>query len=186
MKLVIAAAVLALGCGAAQAATCTHVGKKPQQDVTYTLTQGSPDAVLASACYAGNDKKDTVASLVLGGVTGWELADKTDDGKDHTEGGFSQFGAGTWSILNPLGYKSVLVVLKQSNSFAAFVLDTKAALSGTWATKGPGKSIGDLSHASIYFAGEPAPAPVPLPAGAALLPVGLAALAVLRRRRKAA
>lgn len=32
---------------------------------------------------------------------------------------------------------------------------------------------------------EPQPAPVPLPAGAALLPAGLAALALLRRRRKA-
>lgn len=32
---------------------------------------------------------------------------------------------------------------------------------------------------------DPQPAPVPLPAGAALLPAGLAALAVLRRRRKA-
>lgn len=32
---------------------------------------------------------------------------------------------------------------------------------------------------------EPQPAPVPLPAGAALLPAGLAALAFLRRRRKA-
>lgn len=184
MKMVIAAVILALGCGAAQAATCTQTGKKSSQDVTFTLTQGNPDSVLASACYSGNDKASEVSTLVLGGVTGWELADKTDDGQDYLDGGFDQFGSSTWSIMNPLGYQTILVTLKQSNSFAAFLLDAKAALSGTWFTKGPGKSTGALSHASVYFAGEPAPAPVPLPAGAALLPAGLAALAVIRRRKK--
>ncbi|MCZ0960219.1 VPLPA-CTERM sorting domain-containing protein [Paracoccus benzoatiresistens] len=184
MKMVIAASVLALTCGAAQAATCTQSGKKSDQEVTYTLTQGNPDAVVASACYSGTDKEKDMSGLVLGGVTGWKLADKTDDGSDYLDGGFDQFGASTWSILNPLGYQSVLVTLKQSDSFAAFLLDAKAVLSGTWWTEGPGKSVGGLSHASVYFAGEPAPAPVPLPAGAALLPAGLAALAIMRRRKK--
>ena len=114
------------------------------------------------------------------------LADKTDDDDAYLDGGFDVFTTSpdyTWSVLNPLGYEYVMVTLKQANSFAAFLLDTTAVLSGTWLTEGPGKAVGGLSHASVYFAGEPAPAPVPLPAGAALLPAGLAALAFLRRRK---
>jgi hypothetical protein len=183
MKTVIAASILALTCGAAHAATCT------QGSVNYTLTQGSPDAVQAYQCYSGNDTNTIDANFSLGGKTGWMLADKTDDGNAYLDGGFDTFTMSptySWSVLNPLGYDFVMVTLKQGSSFAAFLLDSAADLSGNWFTQGPGKSTGGLSHASVYFSGEPAPAPVPLPAGAALLPAGLAALAFLRRRRKAA
>lgn len=89
-------------------------------------------------------------------------------------------------MANPLGYEYVLVTLKQANGFAAFLLDTSEALAGTWLTAGPGKSVGGLSHASVYYAGDVAPPPqVPLPASAALLGLGVGALALLRRRKTA-
>lgn len=188
MKMVIAASILALACGGAQAATCTQLGNNPKQNVTYTLTQGSPDAVKAVSCYDGNDTNTIDAAFSFGGQTGWTLADKTDNDGEYVDGGFATFSGSpdfSWSVLNPLGYEYVMVTLKQASSFAAFLLDPATALSGVWMTKGPGDDVGALSHASVYFAGDPAPAPVPLPAGAALLPAGLAALAVLRRRRKA-
>lgn len=178
MKLVFAASILALTCGAAQAATCTS-GK-----VKYQLEQGS--AVVTAGCFGGNDTNTIDADFSFGGITGWMLADKTDDGNDYVDGGFSAFGDGTWSVSNALGYESIMVTLKQSNTFAAFLLDGSASLSGIWNTFGPGKSEGGLSHASVYFAGNTALAPVPLPAGAALLPAGLGAIALLRRRRRKA
>lgn len=189
MKTVVIASILALTCGAAQAATCKATyqngnGKGKTQTVEYKLEQGN--AAVTAACYSSNDTNTVGASFSLGGISNWMLADKTDDGKDYLDGGFSQFGAGTWSILNPLGYESIMVTLKQGSSFAAFLLDPAKPLTGIWNTFGPGKgATGSLSHASVYFAGDTAPAPVPLPAGAALLPAGLAALALLRRRRKA-
>lgn len=189
MRMVIAASVLALTCGAAQAATCTQSGNNANQSVTYTLTQGNPDAVQAVACYSGNDTNTIDANFTLGGVSGWMLADKTDDNNAYLDGGFGTFTGApgfNWSVLNPLGYEYVMVTLKQSTSFAAFLLDSTTALAGNWFTAGPGGSTGGLSHASVYFSGDTAPAPIPLPAGAALLPVGVAALALLRRRRKTA
>lgn len=191
MKTVIAASILALTCGVAQAATCTATysddngkGKDKTKSVEYMLEQGS--ASVTAACYSNNDTNTVDSTFSIGGISNWMLADKTDDDNDYLDGGFSQFGDGTWSIVNPLGYESIMVTLKQGKSFAAFLLDSTAPLSGIWNTFGPGNSVGDYSHASVYFSGDMTPAPIPLPAGAALLPAGLAALAFLRRRRKAA
>lgn len=186
MKMVVMASILALAGGVAQAATCeatyTNKGNGKAQTVSYLLEQSGGS--ITAQCYSNNDTNTIDADFTIGGISGWELADKTDDAKPYVDGGFSQFGPGKWSIVNPMGYESVLVTLKQGRSFAAFLLDSSARLEGIWNTFGPGKSVGGLSHASVYFSGQPAP--VPLPAGAALLPAGLAALAFLRRRRKAA
>ena len=185
----LALAMIVAG-GAAQAATCTASwtgnGNSGTQTVKYTLDQGAPDAVLNKLCVPEkNDTQQVIADLDPFGITNWKLGDKTDDGNAYGPVDFGSFTQNpwTWSVLNPLGYTSVMITLKQGDSFAAFLLDTAKALSGTWFTEGPSDSRGGISHASVWYAGEKNPAPVPLPAAAALLPLGVASLALFRRRK---
>ena len=168
-KTLAAAAVLVMAAGGASAATCV-VSK-----VSYTVTQGLPDAITSVPyCQAGNDK-NTLDTL------GWTLGDATDTiGSNFT----ISLSGQNWSILNPLGYTSVLLTFKQSNSFAGFLLDLTKPLTGIWNTKGPGNSVDDLSHASVWYSG--APAAIPVPAAGLMLLGALGGLAALRRRRRAA
>jgi hypothetical protein len=137
---------------------------------------------------ANNDilggKKNTVNGLF--GINNWMLGDKAGDesggndkvfftnSSDLSDGDMS----GIWEIGNPDGYTSIMFVLKAGSNFAAFLLDSAALMAGDWST-----SRG-LSHASVYYSGEPTPAPVPLPASALLLLGGVGGLAALRRRKK--
>lgn len=149
--------------------------------VGYAFT-GASDA----ACFDGNDTNTITPTFDLFGQTGWILADKSDDGTsgdqsivftDAPQGGESV--PGNWAIsLLPAG-TDVVVTLKQSESFAAFLL---TATSGLWDTVGPGATVNGLSHASIYYNS----AVVPLPATMLLLLSGLAGLGALGWRRRAA
>ena len=170
LKAVVGAGALAVMAGGAFAATCT-VG-----NVSYTATQSVPDAIISvDYCQSGNDK-NTIDTL------GWTLGDATDTtGLNFT---ISLTGQ-TWSILNPLGYTSLLLTFKQGNSFVGFLLDMTEPLTGTWGTTGPGQSVNDLSHASVWYSGSPTLPPVPLPAAGFLLIGALGGLAAVRRRRKA-
>lgn len=175
---VIGAALLGglLSVGAASAATCT-IKTTGGQTNSYTVEVSS-----ASECMTGNDSNQINESSVFFGLTGWKLADKNDDKSAGSPLTFdlapvNGTKSGSWSILNPDNYTSVFLTLKAGNSFGAFLLSASEFMSGTWAAnKG-------LSHASIYYQGEPAPAPVPVPAAGFLLAGGLGLLA-LRRRRK--
>jgi len=167
LKALLAASALALLAGGASAATCT-VG-----EVTYTATQGIPDAVLGTNCQSGNDKNTL-------GLEGWILGDATDEDSD---GLFLTIVGQTWTISNPLGYTDIILVLKQASSFGGFILDTTVALDGLWGTLGPGMSENDYSHISAWHKSTVAPVPVP---AAGLLMIGaLGGLAALRRRRRA-
>ena len=105
---------------------------------------------------------------------------------------------GKWSIGTTLSNViEVVIGIKQARYHGHFLLDLAGGfpLSGEWSVKGPGRSIGDLSHAEIWYrTGTPSPSTppsaseVPLPAalpllGSALLGAGALGL---RRRRKAA
>ena len=210
LKAFCAAAVLALAGGAASAATCTgSFGKS--QTTTFTVNQlvpggagggggsrlssflattqketGKPAGSTVDAICVNNSNDSEGAVSGLFGITDWMLGDKSGD--ENSGDGVVSFGtefaggssSGSWDILNPDGYSSILFVLKAGDTFGAFLLDSATLMAGDWFT-----SRG-LSHASVYYGGEPTPAPVPLPASALLLLAGVGGLAALRRRRNRA
>jgi hypothetical protein len=158
-------------------------------NVTYGLIQDG--TALAGVCSPGtgslgNDTPTNVNAVSPGGISSWILADKSDGGGDQSATfalPVPASGQTTWAVLNPDNYPSILVTLKQGNSFAAFVLDMTKALSGTWSTSGPGGSSNDLSHGSVFVDGTPAP--IPVPAAGLLLASAIGGIAVLRRRKRA-
>jgi hypothetical protein len=177
LRLLGATAIFALSTAAASAATCSI------ELVTYTLEQGSPDGVLAHGCFAGNDTNTIEADEIFLGGAGWTLGDKTDGADGTGLVTFASFSLGpgySWSVDNPYGYSNIMITLKQGPSFSAFVLDTTRTLAGTWFTEGPGDAEGDLSHASVYYAGPPQP--IPLPAAAWLLLASMGGLVAASRK----
>ena len=182
LNALIVAGVLSLGAQAADALSCST------SQVKFTLTQGSPDQALGATCVdSANDLNTINSSYSLFSLTGWTLGDSTGSSAGTGKVSFASAptgGSTTWSILNPLGYTDLVVVIKQANVFGAFLLDASAALSGSWLTNGPGQSVGGLSHASVYYTGTPSA--VPLPATGLLILGGMGALAAFRARRKSA
>lgn len=182
LKAFCAAAVLALAGGAASAATCTG-SFGGGQTTTFTVNQLVPTGSTVDAICVNNSNDSVGAVSNFFGVDNWMLGDKSGDesggddvvsfGTEFTQGSSS----GSWEILNPDNYSSIMLVLKAGNTFGAFLLDSAEIMAGTWST-----SRG-LSHASVYYGGEPTPAPVPLPASAVLLMAGIGGFAALRRRK---
>lgn len=189
---VVAASFAAIGTGAT-AATCTGNwtagGSDNIQETEFTVNQTTPDgaAVLDQYCVTTaddigeNDSETTVAGLF--GITDWSLATKNDDGSGDGKLSFTVAPvnddySGTWEISNLDNYSSVMMVLKAGRTFGAFLLTAAEFMAGDWATSR------ELSHASVYYGGEPTPAPVPLPATALLLLGGLGGMATMRLRKK--
>jgi hypothetical protein len=186
LALSLAAGLAAFAAAPASAATCgtgmMAVGYDLVQDFTVLIGECS-----AGGGALGNDTPTNVNNLAPGGINTWVLGDKSDDGDGDQLVTFDDpvpaSGQTTWAVLNPSNYPFLLVTLKQGNSYAAYVLDTTIALMGSWLTVGPGNSENGLSHASVFYSGDPAP--IPVPAAGLLLASALGGIFVLRRRQRA-
>jgi len=203
IKTMAAAAVLVMSAGVAQAATCSIGG--------YNFTLNTS---VNQTCVAGNDLGNSgivKENLEFFGLTDWALGDSSDVGASQT--GEVEFALmpivntsiGIWSIDGYNGYDPLMIVLKASTFYGAFLISEVASgLTGAWSitrttdvverqcTKREKRPpicvdvvIGtvtkpvDLSHTSIYHQ----PATVPVPAAGFLLLGALGGLAALRRRK---
>lgn len=148
-----------------------------------------PTPVNDSASLLNNNTFGSDAGLF--GRTNWaQLAKFDTPGGGSNTNGLSLSG-NNWSFAGSLLYDAVAIVLKQSNTFSAYLFVGGLASSGTWSTPGFGQQSGGLSHMSIYTSGDrivpppPPPPVVPLPAAGFLMLGALGGLAALRRRCKA-
>lgn len=173
----VAATVLGTAAGAA---TCTGEfgGGSNVQTTEFELTPAAEPA----ACYdRQNATVDNVNDAAVFGYSDWMLADKTDESGDGSVLSFTTAPAtggtsGTWAIdAGDFSLANLMITLKAGNTFAAFDI---TGTSGEWQT-----SRG-LSHAALWYRGEPEPVqPIPLPAAGWMLVAGVGGLAALRRRR---
>lgn len=184
-----AVAVLALGPGgiatSASAATYNSTG-------TCLVTDVSPTA---SACFGtvlpipANDSASLLNSHTFGTDTGlfnltnWSFLAKYENPDGGAETNGLTVSGNTWSFAGSLFYEAVAIILKQGNTFSAYLFDGGLASTGTWSTPGFGQGAGGLSHMSIYTSGNPT-SPIPLPAAGWLMLAGLGGLVAVRRRRK--
>jgi hypothetical protein len=184
-KVLGAAALVGSMAASASALTTTCTFKK---EVSFLLETSQ-----SVACETGNDTNTIDSDYVMFGKKGWVLQDKTDEPKGG-DPAFTKFTAGSisqevdgitfdwggeWKIAGTSMPEQIVITLKQSTGFAAFLLSTNALpQSGTWAT-----NDGSLSHASVYTVGV-----VPLPASSVLLlgVMGAGGVAAWRKSRRAA
>ncbi|MEX0282396.1 MAG: VPLPA-CTERM sorting domain-containing protein [Arenibacterium sp.] len=209
LKALIAAAGFALFAGASNAAVFTSLDTCSVTDVSAT----------ADACFGAiaeapvNDSETLLNNNTFGGLTGlfgitdWSFLAKKDigGGLSGTDIGLSVTGgstAGSWSVdAGALdAYDSVTIVLKASNSFAAYLYQpgSDAGSSGSWATDAFTNKQGKvqaLSHLSIYTSGVcdpinqvcgPPVGQVPIPASLPLMMGALGIVGVVARRRRKA
>ncbi|MFM7273598.1 MAG: PEP-CTERM sorting domain-containing protein, partial [Gammaproteobacteria bacterium] len=162
----------------------------------------------ASACQglnAGNNPASDSALNALFG-THFDTWTKDDSGAAADPVGSAlSFTPGAFSFLDVLG-DSVVVILKQSTHWAAYLFDlgglnpgSDGRMDGTWTTASAGwrtdmnckvnkqgaltGPCGGLSHGMV--GGTVTPTDVPAPGTAGLLALGIAGLGFLRRKQKA-
>lgn len=141
------------------------------------------DAATGAQCAEGNDTNSIDSTFELFGQTGWILSDKNENSNGD---GTIEFAAlptngnksGAWEIDTLAGLTDIVITLKAGNGFGAFLLDLTVStpLAGTWS------SSKDLSHASIYYRGEPTE--VPEPSALVLLGLGFLGISLFGRRAR--
>lgn len=177
-----AAAALAVMSMAGSASAATLAGDLCGNKYIALSQDGT--GVAPTLCQSGNSTGATSPLPALGWNDGAESGGGTDDNS------LFKFtvdtSTGAWSILNKLGYSMLGISIKQGNGFAFYVLDLTKSLSGFYYTGNSAYPTGhDLSHANVWYKGEPTPpAEVPLPAAGLLLAGGLGMIAAVRRRNR--
>ena len=168
--------------------TAESGGGPDPQTVFYQLSSATD-----VQCFSSDNDEGT--TLDVFGMT-YTLGDKEGD-----EGGgdgtvfftdaptAGETAPGSWAVDTNLGggeaLASLVIVLKQANSFAAFLIED-GILSGDWQTAGPGDSTMGLSHASAWYKLGNGTTVIPLPASLPLLLAGLGGLGYLGWRRRPA
>ena len=167
------------------------------------------DVWTSTACVgqveSDNDDAATIAGLL--GLTGLyqdTRAERENDGTiTYDPTGIMSITAaddflqGTWSVNSWDGVASAIFVVKGSNRFAVYVLDTTAGLNGGWSTQALENNGGNqpaYSHLSLYLVdceeddedcgGGGTGGDVPLPGGLPLLASAAGIGYILRRRKR--
>lgn len=158
----------------------------------------------ATACagiFEGNNSPQNLNGLF--GVADWGAESKIDDlagqvsfaGTTLSVSNENDGDEDVWGLTGVGAYDSLMFVLKGGNSFSAFLMDI-TTLSGSWdrnsmVTGGANTPVqnrsrgNELSHWSVYVAGNgsPPPSPVPLPAAVWMLLAALGGLGMTRMRK---
>lgn len=138
------------------------------------------------------DADSTGDPLGLFGFTDWVQIGKKEKNKAATGSIGLSFTTtntdpltGSWSVaagsFDP--YARIAIILKQSNTFAAYLFNEPVGISGTFDMQAFGQQDGDISHLSVYSSGTSV---VPLPAAGWMLIAGLAGIVAAGRKRAVA
>ena len=189
MKALLGSALLALALGfsgpASQAESMSCTAKNGTKVVEFYLTVSG-----SAECFTGNDSNTINNGAKPFGVEPWDFRHKTGEAVTNQQVYFDNFTSGsppagapsnitiggTWSIAGS-AFDKMMITLKESTTFATFLIDSKVPQSGVWGTNYT------ISHASIYTNGNVLGA-VPLPAAGWLLLGVVGALGAAKRRRK--